>query len=258
MIFEFEAEHYALDEVIFELIRKENKELKAVDKEVFFTLQKMGKQIKQAIENLINIFRYYLMYISESIKAFNIKGYDKILSITPPPKISSEELQRVFTDIHQHPEKMAEYDWIYFSRKELDYIFNSYEKRKEGYFIPSINEELLTRNTHEAQIIKIQTEQIKQLEKQVRQNKEVHNTMQSAKTNNAKDKVIKALLAVHYGEDVAEHPRRHILEHDKTQGVKNANGEIQKAFDLAWYEIPVSGRTLQNWLDGVPLPQKII
>ena len=38
MIFEFEAEHYALDEVIFGLIRKENKELKAVDKEVFFTI----------------------------------------------------------------------------------------------------------------------------------------------------------------------------------------------------------------------------
>ena len=72
------------------------------------------------------------MYISESITAFNVNGYDKILSITPPPKISSEELQRVFTDIHQHPEKMAEYDWIYFSRKELDYILIVMKKEKKA------------------------------------------------------------------------------------------------------------------------------
>ena len=62
MIFEFETEHYALNEVIFELIRKENKELKAVDKEVFYsakngrTNKASNRKFNQYFSILFNVY----------------------------------------------------------------------------------------------------------------------------------------------------------------------------------------------------------
>lgn len=64
---------------------------------------------------------------------------------------------------------------------------------------------------------------------------------------------IKYLLAVNYGEDVANNPRSNILEYDATQGHKYANGAIQKSFDLKGYKVPVSGRTLENWIKDIKL-----
>lgn len=61
---------------------------------------------------------------------------------------------------------------------------------------------------------------------------------------------------MNYGEDVANNPRSHILENDPTQGVKYANGAIQKSFELKGYKVPVSGRTLNEWTKDIKLTKQ--
>lgn len=249
---------------LLELSEQENWQACDVENEFLISFwRKDGacEAMKKAIAKLIDIFRFYLTYISESLTVFNMAGYDKVLSIIPPPKMSKEELQQVLADIYHDPEKLklADYQEIYFNRKEIEYIFETVERRASGHFLPTINEELLAQNTQQAKTIEIQNNQIKALEKQAQQNQSKTNTVksiQSAKSNNAMVRFIKALLTVHYGADVAENPRKHIAEFDSSQGVKYANGKIQKDFDRLGYEVGISGRTLQNWLDGVPLPKE--
>ncbi|MGV6989356.1 hypothetical protein ACWA5Z_10790 [Testudinibacter sp. P80/BLE/0925] len=68
------------------------------------------------------------------------------------------------------------------------------------------------------------------------------------KTINALTKTLKAFIAVCFGENVADNPRSHIAENDITQGTKYTNGIIQIAFDKNGYKVPVTGRTLSEWI----------
>lgn len=252
----FNVEHISFYSLILDQL-KEIDVSNELDQSVLLFLRDKTHHVKKAVEKLIQVFRFYFMYISESLTIFNAKGYDKDLSIIPPPKVSKEEFQQALSEVYHHSEKLSDYQEIYFNRKEIEYIFETYEKRTSGYFIPSINEQLLTQNTQQAKTIELQREQIKQLENQLNKtNSTILEKAQSAKTNNAMSRFIKALLFVHYGADVAENPRKHIAENDSTQGTKYSNGKIQQDFDRLGYDVGLSGRTLQNWLDGVPLPKE--
>lgn len=52
---------------------------------------------------------------------------------------------------------------------------------------------------------------------------------------------LKALLLIHYGEDVAERPRKHI---------DNSRSKLRRDFELAGIELP-TGKTVEGWLDGI-------
>ncbi|HDR1923464.1 TPA: hypothetical protein QB653_001963 [Pasteurella multocida] len=93
-------------------------------------------------------------------------------------------------------------------------------------------------------------ERITELEKELQDRKNEEKNTQKIDKKNI---FIKYLLAVNYGEDVANNPRSHILENDTTQGVKYANGAIQKSFELKGYKVPVSGRTLDKWTKDIKL-----
>lgn len=72
-------------------------------------------------------------------------------------------------------------------------------------------------------------------------------------TENKKSKFIKYLLAVAFDEDVANNPRYHIAEKDNAQGEKYSDGKIQVAFDHKGYLVPVTGKTLANWIADIEL-----
>lgn len=71
-------------------------------------------------------------------------------------------------------------------------------------------------------------------------------------SDNKKNAFIKALLHIHYGEQVAENPRPHV--YDPNSSEKSKDGLIQKDFELNGLEkhLP-SGRTLQNWTKSIEL-----
>lgn len=71
-------------------------------------------------------------------------------------------------------------------------------------------------------------------------------------SDNKKNAFIKALLHIHYGEQVAENPRPYI--YDPNSSEKSKDGVIQKSFELSGLDkhLP-SGRTLQNWIKSVEL-----
>ncbi|HEN3495913.1 TPA: hypothetical protein U5D88_004306 [Yersinia enterocolitica] len=54
---------------------------------------------------------------------------------------------------------------------------------------------------------------------------------------------IKALLSIHYGDDVAENPRKHI---------DNTDGELRKDFELSGIALP-TGKTIEDWLKGIDI-----
>lgn len=54
---------------------------------------------------------------------------------------------------------------------------------------------------------------------------------------------IKALLAINYGDDVAERPRSY---------VDNPRSELSKKFNLAGIDLP-SGKTIEGWLKGIDI-----
>jgi hypothetical protein len=77
-------------------------------------------------------------------------------------------------------------------------------------------------------------------------NEAVGNDEPGAKTNTLiknRAAFIKALLAIHYGEDVADNPRKHI---------DNYSGELRKDFELAGIDLP-SGKTVEGWLKGIDI-----
>ncbi|MBE2896242.1 hypothetical protein HPC38_05055 [Pasteurellaceae bacterium HPA106] len=99
---------------------------------------------------------------------------------------------------------------------------------------------------------RISKAEIEKLKAEIETLKARNNTA-STKTVNAQARFIKALLAVSFSEDVAENPRSNISEFDPKQGIKYSNGEIQKAFDVAGYRIPTTGRTLDAWIKDIDI-----
>lgn len=74
----------------------------------------------------------------------------------------------------------------------------------------------------------------------------------SGKADTTKNAFIKALLKIHYGDDVAENPRPHV--YDPNSSAKSKDGRIQKDFDLLGLsEYLPSGQTLNNWVKSVDL-----
>lgn len=66
-------------------------------------------------------------------------------------------------------------------------------------------------------------------------------------------KALKVLIAVHYGEDVANRIRSNIAESDPAQGVKYQNGAIQVEFDKMGYKVPYSGKQLALLLRDIDI-----
>ena len=83
--------------------------------------------------------------------------------------------------------------------------------------------------------------------------KEKTPSQQDEKINERLLKTVKVLLAVHYGEDVAEKVRSNIAEYDSTQGIKYSNGAIQMAFDRKGYKLPFTGKYLNQLLKDVDI-----
>lgn len=67
-----------------------------------------------------------------------------------------------------------------------------------------------------------------------------------ARSEGKKSEFIYQLLRVHYGEEVANNPRRHITEITAT-GARGCKGKISQAFELAGITPNITGQTLSNW-----------
>lgn len=267
MLETFDDQHITLDSIVFESLKEAGffeDGAKEFARDLFEGDTSFCRMVKDTIEKLIGVFRFYLMYISETLSVFCLSVYDKKLSLTPPPKLSHEELQRILIDIHSNPMRLFDYECICFNRIEFEYIIETQKRRESGYFLPSINEELLSQNTRQKEIIEVQNKQIREMENQIKisNNKaelaKILSSTQNKKSENKKDEFIKALLFVYCGKDVAEKPRKHIAELDITQGIKYSNGKIQQDFDKAGVKVGVTGRTLEKWLTDVKLPESTL
>ncbi|WP_324005692.1 hypothetical protein RFF20_07235 [Pasteurella multocida] len=127
-------------------------------------------------------------------------------------------------------------------------------------FSPEKSQDTIIKPHQETENITELQAKIEELQKQITElEKELQDRKNEGKNTQKIDKrnlFIKYLLAVNYGEDVANNPRSHILENDTTQGVKYANGAIQKSFELKGYKVPVSGRTLNEWTKDIKLTKQ--
>lgn len=92
-----------------------------------------------------------------------------------------------------------------------------------------------------------------QLHSNTLESKEKTSSQQDEKINERLLKTVKVLLAVHYGEDIAEKVRSNIAEYDSTQGVKYSNGAIQIAFDKKGYKLPFTGKYLNQLLKDIDI-----
>ncbi|HDR1069719.1 TPA: hypothetical protein QB323_002053, partial [Pasteurella multocida] len=199
---------------------------------------------------------------------------------TPTPHLLEKELDRFFLFKNgKHPDFLDEldvnlFDSVFFKVKlPMQICYQVHREQNDifeeenisdifFFFRDHIDEFIENRKTKSVRLPQITDQNVKidelqskiaELEKELQDRKnEEKNTQKIDKRN----LFIKYLLAVNYGEDVANNPRSHILENDPTQGVKYANGAIQKSFELKGYKVPVSGRTLNEWTKDIKLTKQ--
>lgn len=61
---------------------------------------------------------------------------------------------------------------------------------------------------------------------------------------------LKALIYIHFGEEVANSPRKHIFDDSSCSGKNNIIG---KEFEKNGIQINVSGKTLHEWFDNLDI-----
>ncbi|SUT88062.1 Uncharacterised protein [[Actinobacillus] rossii] len=177
-------------------------------------VKETAKEFGFTIKNSLLFILYKLKSTDKKPRLFNIKDRDLIFEIEPPPIESYSKLSEAIRGVVNE-----------------DDIEECFEQLKILAFYRNEIEEYLGINLREES-----------------KNNEIKKT--STRENRNKDKVIKSLLAVYFGEDVANNPRKHITASD---GITHANGKIQRAFELKGIKIPVSGQTLANWLKDVEI-----
>lgn len=261
----------SLDSILLDIVGKDilNTEADVIDEDQNISFLKVGMKediIKKSVHYLMNALRYYFVLVYSNITEFcgySFKNYDEF-SLFPPDKVNLKEVQEILREILQDSNKLSSYDWLYFNAKEIETALLAYrEYRANGDSgaldwrkMRTLNSEVLERNLYLEEQNKILITEITRLKKEYDQSNRITETakkLESTRSENKKNQLIKDLIYVCFGEDVAEHPRRHIAEEDSSQGIKYAKGEIQKAFDLKGVKINITGRTLDSWIKDVPI-----
>lgn len=257
---------------LLDIIAKDilNTEADVIDKDQeisFLNINMKGSVIKKSVHYLMNALRYYFAIVCSNITEFfgySFKNYDEF-SLLPPDKVSLKEVQEILRDIHQSPDKLSSHDWLYFNAKEIETALLAYREYQangadlgalDWRKMRTLNTETLERNLYLEEQNKALIIEISKLKKEHEQSNKITETakkLENTRSENKKNQFIKDLIYVCFSEDVAENPRSHISEEDKTQGIKYVNGEIQKAFDRKGVKINVTGRTLDSWIRDVPI-----
>lgn len=254
------------------------------DADLFFEMEKLTAQhyyisfadvvnlfLKGQSKPIRNICELLALAIKQGgeIALFDLTDYDPIFDFAEPSKLPLFHLRGAFKAIIQtegDKQTIEKYRYIGFCRSELERRLN----------IPLTPPEVLA-TTHRLKIGDIQTmasfefeqsildnPKFTALQKQMAQGqiyliRQVIEIIRqevkgdSTRESHSKDKMIKSLLALIFGEEVAESPRKFIEEQSGGQIRNYKNPIISREFEKAGIRLPISGKTLEKWVKNAEI-----
>ncbi|WGE50882.1 hypothetical protein NYR68_00355 [Actinobacillus equuli subsp. haemolyticus] len=256
LIHEMMFEEYTKDEedkesgIIYITIKRY---LESLEDTFFSIYDVIANSSARIIPFLKSIFFYFCQVMRKTITIYNIEERQPF-DFIDPPIIPIQHLQTVIHKLEDEAEIPSKYQWLGFNKLEFIQMLSEIrihikQHYKQTEIVPPPDMPDGISNKHKDLKDKVNCLNITTQEKF----ELLKNVEGLARTDKKKTDFIFSLITVYGGEDMARNPRQYFIEKkgDIQTGYKKAEkNAILNAFERKGLTFPVSGRTLEKWLNS--------